>query len=100
MPRTLMLTMVIGSSVLTAQTRDRIAPTAPTNLVVTATTPHSVSLAWGPSTDNSGQFSYLICCAGKTVTVGQTMTSHTLTGLNSGATYIFRVYARDAAGNI
>ena len=89
-----------GSSVLSAQFRDRVPPTAPTNLVVTATTEHSVSLAWSPSTDNSGRFSYIICCAGTTVTVSQTMTSHTLEGLQSGKTYTFRVYAKDAAGNL
>ena len=97
---TLVLTMLSGSSVLSAQLRDRVPPTAPTNLVVTATTEHSVSLAWGPSTDNSGRFSYIICCAGTTVTVSQTMTSHTLEGLQSGKTYTFRVYAKDAAGNL
>ena len=59
-----------------------------------------MSLAWGPSTDNSGRFSYIICCAGSTVTVSQTMTSHTLEGLQSGKTYTFRVYAKDAAGNL
>jgi chitodextrinase len=65
-----------------------------------ATTEHSVTLAWGPSTDNSGSFSYVICCASTSVTVSQTMTSHTLEGLQSGKTYVFRVYARDAAGNL
>ena len=100
--RTLMLLMLLGSSTVSAQVirRDRIPPTAPTNLVVTATTSHSVSLAWGPSTDNSGSFSYVICCAGSTVTVSQTVTSHTLNGLAAGATYTLRVYAKDAAGNL
>jgi chitinase len=99
----LVLTLVFGSPALIAQgsrTRDRIPPTAPTNLVVTATTPHSVTLAWGASTDNSGSFSYVVCCAGTTVTVSQMVTSHTLEGLQSGKTYILRVYARDAAGNL
>jgi chitinase len=95
------VTMLPGSSHLSAQSRDRTPPTAPTNLVVTATTEHSVSLAWGPSTDNSGRFSYLICCvAGKNVPVSQSVTSHTLEGLQSGKTYVFRVYAKDAAGNL
>ena len=98
------LTMVFGSSVASGQgfrIRDRTPPTAPTNLIVTATTSNSVSLAWGPSADNSGSFSYIICCAGGTnVTVSQTETSHTLGGLNPGATYTFRVYAKDAAGNL
>jgi chitinase len=96
----LALTMSFGSSVLYAQFRDRVPPTAPTNLVVTATTEHTVSLTWSPSTDNSGRFSYIICCAGTTVTVSQMMTSHTLAGLQSGKTYTFRVYAKDAAGNL
>ncbi len=96
----LVLTMLFGSSGLSAQVRDRLPPTAPTNLVVTATTEHSVSLTWSPSADNSGRFSYVICCAGTTVTVSQTMTSHTLEGLQSGRTYTFRVYAKDAAGNL
>jgi chitodextrinase len=94
--------VLCGSSLLSAQSlRDRVPPTAPTNLVVTATTPQSVSLAWGPSSDNSGRFTYLICCAGGTnVVVSQTVTSHTVEGLQSGKTYVFRVYARDAAGNL
>jgi chitinase len=97
---TLVLTVLFGSSILSAQFRDRLPPTAPTNLVVTATTENSVSLTWSTSTDNSGRFSYIICCAGTTVTVSQTMTSHTLEGLQSGKTYTFRAYAKDAAGNL
>ena len=96
----LALTIPLGSSIVSAQLRDRVPPTAPTNLVVTAVTEHSVSLAWGPSTDNSGRFGYIICCAGTTVTVSQAVTSHTLDGLKSGATYVIRVYAKDAAGNL
>jgi chitodextrinase len=99
----LTLAMLSGSSMASSQTfksRDRTKPTAPTELVVTATTEHSVSLAWGPSTDNSGSFVYLICCAPTNVTVPQSQTSHTLEGLQSGKTYTFRVYAKDAAGNL
>jgi chitinase len=93
--------MLFGSSALSAQkSRDRTPPTAPTNLVVTATTEHSVSLAWDPSTDNSGRFSYIIRGGETTVTVGQEVTSHTLEDLESGKTYTFRVYAKDAAGNL
>jgi chitodextrinase len=90
---------VCGSSHLSAQLRDRTPPTAPTNLRVTATTETSASLAWGPSTDNSGKFSYLIS-GPTTVTVSQSQTSHTVTGLQAGKTYTFRVYARDVAGNL
>ena len=96
----LLLTLVCSSSQLLAQARDRTPPTAPTNLVVTATTEHSVSLAWGPSTDNSGKFNYLITGAGSNITVSQTQTSHTVEGLQAGKTYTFRVYARDLSGNL
>jgi hypothetical protein len=91
----LTLAVLLGSSVPSAQAfgfRDRVKPTAPTNLVVTATTEHTLSLAWGPSTDNSGRFSYLICCPGGTnITVSQTQTSYTVEGLQSGQTYFVRV---------
>ena len=97
----LLLTILCCSSLLSAQSagRDRTPPTAPTNLTVTATTEHSVSLAWGPSTDNSGRLNYVICCANGTVTVSQAVTSHTIEGLKPGTTYTLRVYAKDAAGN-
>lgn len=94
-----LLAVLVGSSQLSAQ-RDRMPPTAPTNLMVTATTEHSVSLAWGPSTDNSGKFNYLISGAGPTVTLGQAQTSHTVEGLQSGKTYTIRVYVRDLSGNL
>lgn len=98
----LILLMLFGSSTVWAQGRfrDRTPPTAPTNLVVTATSMHGVTLAWGPSTDNSGSFSYIVCCAKGSVTVSQNQTSYTREGLDPGATYIFRVYAKDAAGNL
>jgi chitodextrinase len=101
--RVLVLAVLFGPPALSAQSswfRDRVPPTAPTDLVVAAVTEHSVTLAWGPSTDNSGRFSYIICCAPTNVIVPQTVTSHTLEGLQSGKQYTFRVYARDAAGNL
>ena len=100
--RMLILLMLFGTSIVWAQgrLRDRTPPTAPTNLVVTATSTNSVTLAWGPSTDNSGSFSYIVCCAKGSVTVSQHQTSYTRQGLDPGATYIFRVYAKDAAGNL
>jgi chitodextrinase len=95
----LLITAVYGSSLLSAQARDRTPPTTPTNLVVTATTTTSVSLSWGPSTDNSGKFNYYISGAGPAVIVPQTVTSHTITGLLQGRTYTFKVAARDLSGN-
>jgi chitodextrinase len=99
----LTLALLCGSSAVSAQgprTRDKTPPTAPANLQAAAVTETSITLTWGPSTDNSGSFTYVICCAGPTVTVGQTVTSHTIDGLKSGQTYTLRVYAKDAAGNL
>ncbi len=81
--------------------RGRTPPTRPTNLHVTAMTSYSVSLAWSPSTDNSGSFSYVVCCATtSSATVGHPTTSYTFTtGVEPGWTHSFRVYAVDAAGN-
>jgi chitodextrinase len=94
------LAMLWGSSDISAQLRDRTPPTAPTNLTVLGTTEHSVTLSWAPSTDNSGKFTYIIQATGVTTTVGQAVTTHTVEGLQAGKTYIFRVYAKDFAGNL
>ena len=97
----LALTMTLAASPLSAQTRDRRPPTTPTNLRVTATSSYSVALAWSPSSDNSGSFSYRIHSSnGQEVTVGQASTSFTWnSGLLAGYRYSFYVYAVDAAGN-
>ena len=98
----LLATIVSSSSLLSAQRfrgRDRTPPTAPTNLAVVNVTENSVTLSWGPSTDNSGSFVYLICCVTSNIQVPQTQTTYTIEGLQSGKTYTFRVYAWDAAGN-
>lgn len=46
------LTSLVGTSTALAA-QDRKAPTKPTNLRVTSLTPHRVTLAWKPSTDDS-----------------------------------------------
>jgi chitodextrinase len=78
---------------------DRKPPTKPTNLRVTSLTPHNVTLAWDPSTDNSGSFSYRVFVSyGSTYTVPQTQTTFSL-GLVPNNTYSFYVYAVDGSGN-
>ena len=86
---------------VSAASRDRTPPTAPSNLRVTGKTTSSVSLAWNPSTDNSGNFSYRIRrSGGLEISAPQTQTSLTWTSnLSAGKTYEFNVYAIDAAGN-
>ncbi len=100
---TMLLALVLSTHALSvsAQGRDGTPPTAPTNLTVTATTAYSVSLRWSPSSDNSGQFSYVICCAyTNSATVPQTETTFTFTaGMEAGRSYSLRMYAVDAAGN-
>jgi chitodextrinase len=97
----LALAMTLGASPLSNQARDWKPPTTPTNLRVTAFSSYGVSLAWGPSTDNSGSLTYRIHASnGQTISVSQTTTSFTFSsGLLAGYSYSFYVYAVDAAGN-
>jgi hypothetical protein len=68
-------------------------------LRVTSTSPYYVNLAWNPSTDNSGTFSYRVWVSyGSTYTVSQTQTTFSLF-LVPNNTYSFYVYAVDGSGN-
>jgi len=94
-----LLLALCGASEASAA-RDRTPPTKPGSFRVTATTPFKVDLAWNPSTDNSGNFSYVIAStAGGTVTLPKTATSYSWSGLYPRNSYTFIIYARDAAGN-
>jgi chitodextrinase len=92
---------LVAAATPTAAAADRTKPTTPTNLRVTATAPTSVSLAWNPSTDNSGSFTYTVreLNSWQTRTLPQTQTSYAWTGLTPSKTYRFLVYARDGSGN-
>lgn len=94
----LLLALVLGAAPAEAAP-DRTPPTKPTNLRVTSTTAHTITLAWNPSTDNSGAFSYRVWISyGFTDTVPQTQTTFGL-GVVPNNTYSFYVYAVDGAGN-
>lgn len=97
-PAALALSLVLGLSPASAA-RDRTPPTRPTNLHVTAVTPYSVSLAWSPSTDNSGSVSYVICCATTSSATSGTASVTFTNGVEPGWTHSFRVYAVDPSGN-
>jgi chitodextrinase len=59
-----------------------------------------VTLAWNPSTDNSGTFTYRIFVSwGSTTTLPQTQTTYSV-GLVPANTYSFYVYAVDGSGNV
>lgn len=81
--------------------RDRTAPTTPKNLRVTGMTPYSVSLAWTPATDNSGSFTYKICCANVSSESFPAPASSRVyrTGLEANRPFTLRISAVDAAGN-
>ncbi len=88
-----------GAAVL----RDRRPPTAPTSFRVTAKTPFSASLAWSPSSDDSGNFSYFLTSTASgsgSVALSKSATTFTWnTNLYPRNYYTFLIYARDAAGN-
>jgi chitodextrinase len=78
---------------------DRKPPTQPTNLRVTSLTSYRAALAWNPSTDNSGSFSYkVIVSDGGTYTVPQTQTTFSLFVAPNGTRSVY-VYAVDGSGN-
>ena len=79
-----------------APSGDKTPPTTPTNLRVTSLGQTSVTLAWDPSTDNSGSFSYSVNKDGQGFTVPQTQTSFTIDWLSAGRTYTFYVTVVDS----
>jgi chitodextrinase len=94
------MALILGVSPASAG-RDRTPPTRPTNLRVTGMTAYSVSLAWNPSTDNSGSVTYTICCAHtSSETFPGPASSRTYrAGLEAGRSFTLRISAKDAAGN-
>lgn len=99
----LAVVMLFSSSTATlAAVKDRTKPTVPGNFRVTSKTPFSISLAWSPSSDNSGNFTYMIWSTGggATVTLPKTATSYTFSPpFYPGNSYTLGIQAVDAAGN-
>ena len=97
-----LLVLVMLSPVSPASAaRERKPPTTPTDLRVTGLTPYTVSLAWNPSTDNSGSVTYTICCANVSSETfpGPASTRVYRAGLGAGRSFTLRISAKDAAGN-
>jgi hypothetical protein len=80
-------------------TGDKTPPTTPTNLHYTALSHESVTLAWNPSTDNSGSVTYVVSKDGQGFTVPQGQTTYTIDWLSAGRTYNFYVTASDKSLN-
>jgi chitodextrinase len=97
---TILLVLAFTASPASAA-RDRTPPSTPTNFRVTGTTAYSVSLAWTPSTDNSGSVTYQICCVNSnSETFPGPASSHVYrAGLTPGYTFTLFIVAFDAAGN-
>jgi fibronectin type 3 domain-containing protein len=84
-----------------ATTGDTQPPTAPGNLVITATTQTSIAVKWSASTDNVGVSNYWLFVNGqKSYVLPRTTTSFTVQGLTYQGSYAFYVQAVDAAGNV
>lgn len=85
----------------TGLSSDQSAPTPPTNLTVTNINSTSLTLSWTTSTDNIAVTTYLISVNnGSAVSIGGNFLSYDVSGLSPSTLYNFRVFARDAAGNI
>lgn len=81
---------------------DSTPPTAPGTPTASSVTSSSARLAWAAATDATGVTGYdVVRVNGTTETpvTTTTGTSATLTGLAPSTSYVFAVYARDAAGN-
>ena len=101
--KALVLSLTFALSSLTAwAAQDRTKPTTPGTFRVTAITAYTVTVAWSPSSDNSGNFSYYLSGAYQVTpaVLPKTATSHTFTRLFPGNQYWFFIYAKDAAGNV
>jgi YD repeat-containing protein len=96
----------IGSATTQAPS-DTTAPSTPTGLHTTAVSATEIDIAWTASTDNVGVQSYKVDrCTGagcsnfaQIATPWSTSLANT-SGITSGGTYIYRVRAVDASGNI
>ncbi|MEI7688861.1 MAG: fibronectin type III domain-containing protein [Candidatus Nomurabacteria bacterium] len=100
-----------NSSIAQATTKavsavDNTAPTIPTGLVATATSPNQINIYWNASTDSVGVSGYRInrCNSSGCTPTSQIATpssrSYSDTGLIASTTYRYSVSAYDAAGNI
>ncbi len=77
---------------------DTTAPTAPSGLSETSTTATSTDLSWSAATDNIGVKNYSVYKDDDALATTTALT-HMVSGLTPNTSYVFKVKARDAAGN-
>ena len=79
---------------------DTQPPTTPSNLQLKGSTPSSISIGWGASTDNVGVVEYDIFVNGvKSYTASSNQTTYTINALQHKQSYSIVVKAIDGAGN-
>ena len=91
-----------GASGSQSATTTTTEPEAPESLSATPGD-GQVTLRWRAPTNDGGEpithYEYELDGSGTWISTGSTATSHTVTGLNNGQTYTFRVRAVNALGN-
>jgi hypothetical protein len=83
---------------ITVLAPDALPPTAPTGLSVTAATGGRIDVAWAASVDDVGVVDYVVLRDDVPIATS-TATSYTELTSAAATTYVYRVVARDAAGN-
>lgn len=78
---------------------DKVAPTAPNGITITAVSSSEIKVSWKPSADDSGKIKgYKIYKNGQYVKATET-TSVSDEGLSPKVKFCYRISAFDAAGN-
>ncbi len=90
----------VNTNLVITTDADPIAPTAPSNLVVTDNTTSTISLSWTAATDNTGIRRYHVNYGANTVFTPSAATTFTITGLPMNAAYDISVIAEDFGGNL
>ncbi|MCK8478976.1 fibronectin type III domain-containing protein [Psychroserpens algicola] len=83
---------------ITTLAPDTESPTTPLNLLASNVTDTTVDLAWEASTDNLGVVTYDVYQDG-TLIANVPTTNYQVTSLTPETIYVFKVIAKDAAGN-
>jgi chitodextrinase len=78
---------------------DTQSPTVPANLLASAVSTSQINLSWTASTDNKGVSGYKVYRNGTQIATATTA-SYSDTGLAASTSYIYKVAAYDAAGNV
>ncbi|GGI45791.1 hypothetical protein GCM10008018_13890 [Paenibacillus marchantiophytorum] len=80
---------------------DTLAPTVPSNIVISGKTNNTIKLTWTASTDNVGIAGYDIYQGAMLVgSVNGATTTFTVAGLTANTTYSFSVKSKDGSGNL